>query len=303
MIQRQGALEIHWADQPRLTVLAIDWLRSTLDPVAREIETWTAAEASRLCWSDYASVQHDDQAKAAWLAALIRDGIAFLRGVPQVEQEVENAARLLGYITETNYGRFFDVRETASPNNLAYTSVTLGVHTDNPYREPVPGYQMLHCLIAAAEGGESVFVDGFSVASQLREEDAAAFATLAKTLVQFTFRDAQTDLTAYRRLVKLDDSGCPTAIHYNNRSISTARVPADHAEEFYRAYRSFAHRLRSAQFEFRVTLEPGDLVAFDNHRVLHGRTSFRGSRLLQGCYVAHDGVASSLAVLKRAIQG
>ncbi|MEZ5593155.1 MAG: hypothetical protein R3F53_21585 [Gammaproteobacteria bacterium] len=31
----------------------------------------------------------------------------------------------------------------------------------NPYRDPTPGLQLLHCLANDAEGGDSVVVDGF----------------------------------------------------------------------------------------------------------------------------------------------
>jgi gamma-butyrobetaine dioxygenase len=292
-------IEIQWAGEPRATVLPIGWLRSLLDPPRSGIALWTSQEASRLRWADYTGIERHDESRFEWLSALTSDGIAFLTGVPTGEGEVGNVASLLGYITETNYGRLFDVREVANPNNLANTSRGLVVHTDNPYREPVPGFQLLHCLTAALEGGESVFVDGFAAAMQLRQDDPCAFEVLTITPVEFTFRDAETDLRARRTLIHLDDSGLPQAIHYNNRSISTARIPPGTAEPFYRAYRGFARMLRSAEFEYRVTLRPGDLVAFDNQRVLHGRTAFSGSRLLQGCYVARDGVLSSTAVLRR----
>jgi gamma-butyrobetaine dioxygenase len=71
---------------------------------------------------------------------------------------------------------------------------------------------------------------------------------------------------------------------------------------FYRAYRLFSQTLREPEYEMRLRLEPGDLVAFHNHRVLHGRTSFRNNntqRHLQGCYVSQDGIFSSLAVLEK----
>jgi alpha-ketoglutarate-dependent taurine dioxygenase len=32
-----------------------------------------------------------------------------------------------------------------------------------------------------------------------------------------------------------------------------------------------------------MTMRAGDLVVFDNHRILHGRTPFTGPRHLQGC--------------------
>src|SRR5271169_5001573 len=51
-------------------------------------------------------------------------------------------------------------------------------------------------------------------------------------------------------------------------------------------------------------LMPGDCLVFDNTRVLHARTAFgmtAGSpgRHLQGCYADLDGLASTLAVLRR----
>ena len=59
----------------------------------------------------------------------------------------------IGIVRTTNYGRLFDVISKPDPNNLAYTALALGVHTDNPYRDPTPGYQLLHCLVAEAPGG------------------------------------------------------------------------------------------------------------------------------------------------------
>ena len=41
---------------------------------------------------------------------------------------------------------------------------------------------------------------------------------------------------------------------------------------------------------------------FDNHRTLHGRTSFKqkeGKRFLKGCYIAHDSTEGKLRFLER----
>ena len=49
-------------------------------------------------------------------------------------------------------------------------------------------------------------------------------------------------------------------------------------------------------------LNDGDLVVFDNRRVLHGRTGFasaRHPRHLQGCYLTRDSVYSETAVLRQ----
>ena len=71
-------------------------------------------------------------------------------------------AELFGYVRETNYGRWFEVRAEVNPNNLAYTNLGLQAHTDNPYRDPVPTMQILACLENTVEGGDSIVVDGFA---------------------------------------------------------------------------------------------------------------------------------------------
>ena len=66
-----------------------------------------------------------------------------------------------GFVRETNYGPLFEVRTEVHPTNLAFTNLGLGCHLDNPYRDPVPGLQLLHCLESSTEGGESILQDGF----------------------------------------------------------------------------------------------------------------------------------------------
>ncbi len=81
-------------------------------------------------------------------------------------------SRLLGMWLRGNIGsgrhrvagqRRFDVRVEPDPANLAFASSRIGMHTDNPYRDPVPGLQLLHCLINDSIGGESLLYDGFAV--------------------------------------------------------------------------------------------------------------------------------------------
>ena len=55
-------------------------------------------------------------------------------------------------------------------------------------------------------------------------------------------------------------------------------------------------------FEIRFRLNAGDMVLFDNSRILHGRTAFNpneGLRHLQGCYIDRDGPSIHYQTLKR----
>ena len=60
-------------------------------------------------------------------------------------------ADLFGYVRETNYGKWFEVRSEINAINLAYTNLGLQAHTDNPYRDPVPTIQILYCLENSAQ--------------------------------------------------------------------------------------------------------------------------------------------------------
>src|SRR5262249_27438267 len=93
----------------------------------------------------------------------------------------------------------------------------------------------------------------------------------------------------------------PVAIRLNNRSKRLPAMALELARDWYRAYSGFVGLLEdeAARVEFR--LAPGDLVCFDNERVLHGRTAFAGGeRLLEGCYADRAGLRSRLALLRRA---
>jgi gamma-butyrobetaine dioxygenase len=297
-------LRLEW-DGASSTNFSLDWLLANCPCSAhaelRPRRTWTAADHDVCRRFPYESVTGDAASRLAWLETVSSCGIAFLANVPAEEGKVEEVAALAGWIRETNYGRIFDVRAIPVPNNLAYTNRGLGLHTDNPYREPVPGLQMLHCLRTGGEGGASLFADGFAVAEVLRSTDPDAFNLLALTPVRFTFRDADAELSAERPILQLDGSGQLEAIHYNSRSIAPLRMAAEKMLGFYKAYAAFARLLADPRYVLTTTLAPRELVFFDNRRVLHGRTGFSSAepRHLQGCYLDHDGLRSHIAVLKR----
>lgn len=250
----------------------------------------------RIYWGEY-----DRFDQAAWSTALVTQGIAFLRGVPLREGTVLEFAGRAGCVYETNYGRMFDVRAVPNPENLAYTNLGLGLHTDNPYRDSVPGYQLLHCLEQGDSGGESLFADGFAAAEQLRHQDRIAFNLLTLTPVEFAFRSEDADLRADRPILQISNDRVE-AVHWNSRSLGTLRMPTGRLSAFIGAYRQFALLLADPARLLRLMLQPGDLVAFDNHRTVHGRTAFTTavrSRHLQGCYLTRDSVRSNYRVLNR----
>jgi gamma-butyrobetaine dioxygenase len=269
------------------------WLAADLDPAAGR---FPAAS-----WPRYLG---EPAERVRALEAVLRLGFVLLRGVPAEPGRVLEVASSFGFVRETNYGRLFDVRVEPAPGNLAFTSWAIRPHTDNPYRDPVPTVQLLHCLRAAGQGGETGLVDGFAAAAALRGTDPASFGTLAGTPAPFGYVDKETDLRACRPLIELSPRGRVRGVRFNNRSMGPLRDSCAGITAFYAAYRRWAELLAEPGRQLNLRLAPGDCLVFDNTRVLHARTAFSLSpgspgRHLQGCYADLDGLASTLAVLKR----
>ncbi|MGK4580536.1 2-trimethylaminoethylphosphonate dioxygenase [Kitasatospora sp. HPMI-4] len=306
--EEAGVLAVRWSDGHR-SRYPVEWLTESGTGDGRTEQgkrLWEAADfAAGLPGADWEAYLAEAAQRAAVLAAVRECGFAVLHGVPAVERQVLQVARSFGYVRETNYGDLFDVRVEPDPNNLAFTSVAIAPHTDNPYRDPVPTLQLLHCLRNDSAGGDSGLVDGFRAAAILRAEAPEDFAVLTRTPVPFAFRDRSAELRAERPLIEVDALGRIREVRFNNRSIATLRLPAAELDAFYAAYRRFAGITLRPELQLTFRLEPGDCLIFDNTRLLHARTAFEqdGHRHLQGCYADLDSLASTLAVLERRAAG
>ena len=304
-------LKIEWVGEAAPTSFDLRWLREHAPGAMRrapELQVIRWLEGAKLnaardfAWLRVSDLHSDRPRRLAWMTRLVQEGIAFLSDVPSVELAILEAVAPLGLVMDTNYGRVFDVRSVAQPENLAYSDLGLGLHTDNPYRDPVPGFQALHCLIASPDGGENVFADGFAIAEHLRATEPATFATLTETPVLFHYRSKDAELLSEKPLIQLSTRGEIRAVHYNNRSIAPLQLGTGQVGGFYAAYRRLAQLLRERRFQLGTKLRGGDLVVFDNRRILHGRTGFSSARFarhLQGCYLTRDSVLSETALLRR----
>lgn len=307
-------LTVTWSENNHRSTYRLESLRAAPAPARTAPTLWDAATVVAPV-AQYDDITRHPAAMAEWLAGIDRLGFGMLRRVPVADGEVARVAELFGHVRVTNYGRFFDVRSIAEPSNLANTSLGLAAHTDNPYRDPVPSLQLLHCLQSSISGGENLLVDGFQVAAEVRAALPAGFALLSSRPVSFAYLDDTTELRASAPLVALLPDGSVRAVRCNSRSMQPPALPhddlqADDLTAWYDAYLLFTRLLTEPRLQYRLRLDPGDLFIVDNRRVLHGRTAFAastaasvGTRHLQGCYADIDGLRSTHAVLGRARDG
>jgi len=250
---------------------------------------------------EYAAYNSNDAYRLSCLQHVARFGWVLLTGASDQPGIVEEAISRFGFLRETNYGRIFDVRSTADANNLAFTSLGLEPHTDNPYRDPVPGLQLLHCLSNSGDGGETLLVDGFAAAQTLRVNAPDHFEILASTPVRFGWGDTGNSFQASKPVIELALDGSIACIRFNNRAFRSIDAPVDQRRAWREAIVALADIINAPASGIDLKLNPGDVLILDNSRVLHGRRSFEDSpsrvRHLQGAYADRDGLFSTLSVL------
>ena len=250
----------------------------------------------------YAAYIQDDSALRSALAEVDEFGLVRLSGAGADLDELERTVARFGFIRETNYGRLFEVRVAPDPDNLAFTAQALEPHTDNPYRDPAPTLQLLHG-IRDAGGGATTFIDGFALAESFREAHPEDFARLATHSVPFAFTSAKGErFEARTPVIRTTPDGAVCGIRFNHRSLAPVPFAATDAAAWYKSYINFAHAADAPERRLAIVLQPGDIVLFDNERILHGREAFLGrfDRLLRGCYADRDALRATLARLDRA---
>lgn len=224
-------------------------------------------------------------------------GFVIVKNTSVEEGTVIKFAEMFGPVRTTNFGKHFDVVSKPNPNDLAYTSLGIKAHTDNPYRKPMPGIQILHCISNEANGGDSSLVDGFAVAEHLKIHETEMYKILTETDVLFKFVDKDIILENYGKLIELDHRGKYLQSRFSGRLDYVPYLEPTQLQKFYEARKKLYHLYESEEFELNFRLESGMLMMFDNIRVLHGRTEYdvnTGFRHLQGCYIDHDSTEGKL---------
>ena len=192
-ISIDGDLVVVWPDAHRSTFDALWLAEHAYDgapkPVADRRELWTSGSETALPEIGYDAIMTADAELLAWLRQIDRDGVSFVRGAPTTPGTVVDIAERVAFLRNSNFGLLWDVISKPDPDSLAYTAHALGPHIDLVSRETLPGIQFLHCLVFDAEGGDTVLVDGFACAAELKAIDPESYELLTTTPLEFRYRD------------------------------------------------------------------------------------------------------------------
>lgn len=305
----EKTLTIHWQGDDSTSEFDLDWLsghvpgnRAT-DPARTGFTLWRKdLGAEGIPRANAAEVLQSDAALKSWLTQTQIFGYSIIEGLVDSTEAGMDVARRVGFLRQTNFGVTFEVQSKPNPNNLAYTPIALPLHTDLTNQELPPGFQFLHCLANEAKGGGSLFCDGYAIAEDLRRSDPEAFDLLAHISVPFRFHDGDTDIRNRKKVINLDENGQVIEICFNAHLADIFDLEPALMARYYAAYRTFMMMTRSDAYLVTLKLKGGEMVVFDNRRVLHGREAFdpqTGLRHLHGCYVDRGEFESRLRVLNR----
>lgn len=302
----EGELLVVWPDvQGRLHP---GWLRHVAEgqhtpaaPLPTPVR-WQGKDLGEPPTIDGATVLEDPDVLRSWLRLLAEYGLARLVDTPADPEWLERFAARIGPVRDSNFGPLWSVRSVVDPNSTANTALALGQHTDLPTRETPPGFQFLHCIANTVAGGWSRMTDGLAVVDVLQSQHPEHYEALCTLDWIFFNRDVGAD---HRWSGPIIDHGAPNQ-PLTLRAFYPVRAFPNMAEadvpRAYAAMRMFSQVSRDPELALAYPFAPGDLVGFDNRRVLHGRDAFDdgvGERWLRGCYIDQDDLYSRLRVLTR----
>jgi len=189
-----GVLVVRWRPDERESRYPLSWLEE--HAYARDREMVRVP-------NDVAAISVDARGLSPLacadraLGCLHTHGAVVVRRDPAIasppEQETEDLVTAFSSaglsVISTHFGRIEDLRTDNVTNThndqLGYTDSAIDLHTDQPFLEKPPRYQMLQCIRPAHVGGDSYLVDAFSAARHLRSVDEFAHELLMSTPIRF----------------------------------------------------------------------------------------------------------------------
>lgn len=299
-------LRICW-DATHRSEYDLVWLRSRCpSDAAREQRKsrprpWGREILERMPRYSYPAVAASGDLHLAFLESILDPGFALLRDVPPERERTEEIAALVGKLRMTNY-EIYELEAKPNPEIVGDMSVALNLHTDEPYRVDPPGITFFHVIKQAMRGGESTLVDSFRLAAVLREQDPDAFGILCRIPARFHRSLVEGRMFEYQRpIIQCDSDGDVTGVFLLDRGMAPVDCAFGEIEPFYDALRRLLQLIDGGEGRIEIKLEAGDMLVFNNHRLMHGRTAFDSSsgRHVRSCHVDLDEFHSRLRVSYR----
>ena len=135
--------------------------------------------------------------------------------------------------------------------------------------------------------------DRLKIAETIKKENQPMYELMTKINVKGNYIGDGVYLEAERPIFKLNENNEIVQVSFNNYDRAPFRFEKDLTLKFYEAIKKFDLIANNKDYQWRHILKPGELLIFNNWRILHGRGSFNGVRKMSGCYINKEDFDSS----------
>ena len=293
-IKNDGShLEILWSDMENIVKYSSEYLfKNILNKKNNNhnLELWKKKDIKEDIYFNFKDIL-DDEGFKTFLKKLYSLGFCVITNCDTNLKTVEILAKKIGYVRHSIFGGLWEFESNEDMADSAYTQEELRPHTDSTYSIDAPGLQLLLCCDYKAKGGESIMVDGFNIAKVIKNDDKNLFDLMSRIEVPGKYIGDGVMLEAKRPIFRLDNDKL-IQVSFNNYDRTEFRMDESLTVKFYEAIKKFDNLANSKEFQWRHILKPGELLIFNNWRILHGRGSFKGKRKMAGCYINMEDFSS-----------
>ncbi|NKB77199.1 MAG: DUF971 domain-containing protein [Gammaproteobacteria bacterium] len=287
---------VSWPDLHEPVLYSADFFFEFMQPENR-LNSWkkTVWDAQSISEDDYSmdwSQFLQDDGLQQLMTRVTSNGFALVKSCPTNFDTIAHISGQIGYVRHTIFGGMWEFEANEGMSDSAYTPKELRPHTDGTYSHDAPGLQLLMCCHYDAEGGDSIMVDGLKIAQCLEEDSPESFELLKSIPIKGRYSGDGVELIAQRPVFKTDDNGEILQVSFNNYDRAPFRLEDGLMKKFYHALRAYEVLANSPNLQWRHVLAPGEMLVFDNWRVMHGRGAFTGKRKMAGCYLNREDTES-----------
>ncbi|XP_050669760.1 gamma-butyrobetaine dioxygenase [Leptidea sinapis] len=268
---------------------------------------WHGKDFYEICKKhDYKDIISSDEALHKWLNDTSVYGVSVIEKTPNSETAIDEIVKRVGFTKRTHYGEKFVVQNVTNTSNVAYLSSSLQIHTDLPYYEYCPGVNMLHFLVQTkGEGGENILSDGHYTAKYIKDNFPEDFKLLTNVQVEWSDVGEEAGNEFYKLyrapIIEIDSNDEINRINFSiPQRGSHFPGSIEDVVPWYKALKLFFNFNKKFAAKFKTP--EGNILVFDNIRLLHGRNKYEDSennvRKLIGAYIDWDEIYSRLRCVK-----
>lgn len=195
----------------------------------------------------------------------------------QNKKEFETFIENIGYTMKTSYSSnsipndfwYIDGKSNSSiSSDLAYSNVGLKPHTDGTYMTEPPAVIAFNCIKNSEKGGETLLIDSFEIKEKLQPTIIELFSN-----TQYRWKNSSTkyNFQNYAPIIYKD------IFRFNEYDLDDNQQ----ADQYIKGINNVISQCKN----IKIKLKENESLIINNHRILHGRTSFNGERIMYGCYI------------------